>query len=121
MMLIALLFFAQADSLPIGPKTGQRSPMRLGDTLTIVGVGLALAALLFLIVFLTRKKREGNSHVPSSRVLVSSSRRPHDGSGRVRVKKKRRRHPDNLPRNPTLGQTGGLPPVRSEDSPGPAD
>ena len=120
-MLTSLLLFAQASVPPLGPKTGQGSPLRLGDTLTIVGVGLGLAVILFLIVFLTRKKREGNSHVPSSRVLVSSSRRPHDGSGRVRVKKKRRRHPDNLPRNPTLGETGGLPPVRSEDSPGPAD
>lgn len=120
-MLISLLLLAQADSLPIGPKAGHGSSLRLGDSLTIVGVGVAMAAVLFLIVFLTRKKREGNSHAPSSRVLVSSDHRSHDGTGRVRIKKKRRRHPDNLPRNPTLGETGGLPPVRSEDSVDPVD
>ena len=29
--------------------------------------------------------------------------------GRVRIRKKRRKHPDFRPRNPTLGETGGLP------------
>jgi len=34
---------------------------------------------------------------------------------KVRVRKRRRQHPENYPRNPTLGETGGLPPVRPED------
>ena len=116
----ALLLLGQAPSLPLAPKTPKETGFRFDDTLAIVGVGLALAFILFLFVFLTRRKRRRSSTVPSSRVLISSHGRSSSGSGRVRVKKKRRRHPDNLPRNPTLGETGGLPPVRTEEPSEPA-
>jgi ABC-type nickel/cobalt efflux system permease component RcnA len=34
-------------------------------------------------------------------------------------KRRRRRRREHRPRNPTLAETGGLPPVRTEDPPGP--
>jgi hypothetical protein len=36
------------------------------------------------------------------------------------LRKRRPDHPDNLPRNPTLGETGGLPPVRPDEPAQPA-
>ena len=119
-MLTGLLLLGQAPSLSLEPKAPKVTGFRVGDTLTIVGVGLALAFVLFLFVYLTRRKRGRNSSVPSSRVLISSHGRASGGSGRARVKKRRHRHPDNLPRNPTLGETGGLPPPRSEEPSEPA-
>jgi hypothetical protein len=99
------------------PKTGgifQKGSM--GDVLLIVGVGLALATVLFLVVYLSRGKRaRRKGMVRSSRVLYNEGGRPSNGSN-GKIRKRRRSHPDNLPRNPTLGETGGLPPLRPDNS-----
>jgi hypothetical protein len=34
---------------------------------------------------------------------------------RPRVRRRRRDHPENLRRNPTLQETGGLPPLRPDE------
>jgi hypothetical protein len=39
----------------------------------------------------------------------------HSHPGKHRVRRRRKDHPANLPRNPTLGETGGLPPIRPEE------
>jgi hypothetical protein len=44
-------------------------------------------------------------------VLYHSNRQ---AEGKVRMRRRRSRHPDNLPRNPTLAEAGGLPPARDE-------
>jgi len=91
------------------------------DSLIVLALVILLAAVLFLWAYFVRKRprSELSSHalVPSRRSHRShheSSRRSHgDGPG-VRVRRRRRRS-DDLPRNPTLGETGGLPPLRPED------
>jgi hypothetical protein len=87
------------------------------DAFLIIGVGLLLALLLFFLVYLTRGKRaRRNGVVRSSRVLYKQEPGPRESSsGRVKIRKRRKSHPDNLPRNPTLGETGGLPPLRPEN------
>jgi hypothetical protein len=86
------------------------------DAILIIGVGLILALLLFLLVYLTRTKRaRRHGMVRSSRVLYKQEPGSTDSSSRrVKVRKRRKTHPDHLPRNPTLGETGGLPPLRPE-------
>jgi len=86
------------------------------DAILIIGLGLVLAVVLFYIVYATRGKRaRRNGVVRSSRVLYRpESSDKESASGRVKIRKKRKSHPDNLPRNPTLGETGGLPPLRPE-------
>jgi hypothetical protein len=87
------------------------------DVFLILGVGSLLALVLFFAVYLTRGKRARRAGVVrSSRVLYRQE--PGSGessSGRMKIRKKRKSHPDNLPRNPTLGETGGLPPLRPEN------
>lgn len=108
-----------ADALPTAaeslPSSGGLFQKNTGakEVMLIVGVGLTLALFLFLLVYITREKRARQKGlVRSSRVLYRESR---GSSGRGKVRKKRRSHPDNLPRNPTLGETGGLPPLRPEE------
>ena len=98
----------------------QSSSGGLPEFLIIIGVALILALILFLVVYLKKKGRRNRTLERAPRSIyrdaeeVKSSR--DSSSGRTKVRKKRRRtHPDNLPRNPTLGETGGLPPLRPED------
>jgi hypothetical protein len=97
------------------PKTGGIFQKGFGgDWLLIVGIGAALAILLFLVVYLSRGRRaRSKGLVRSSRVLYQENRNS-SGRSNGKVRKRRRSHPDNLPRNPTLGETGGLPPLRPE-------
>lgn len=95
------------------------SGMALQDMTLLVGVVVVLGLLLFLWVYLTRKNSRHRHAESGARVLYEAE---HDTehSGRRRIKRKRRSHPDNLPRNPTLAEAGGLPPVRPDDPPEPA-
>lgn len=52
---------------------------------------------------------DGDEEVETSEPGESSSRR----------RKRRRRRREHRPRNPTLAETGGLPPIRTEAPPGP--
>ena len=84
----------------------------------ILGLALALAAVLFLWAFFIRKRRHPDPHV---RVLEEGSifndnhshHRSHHRHGHRRHRRHRHGQSD-APRNPTLQETGGLPPVRSE-------
>lgn len=118
-MLKAIVMFAEA--VPNGTENLPRSGgifqniSGIQDMMLIVGVGLALALCLFLVVYLTREKRaREKGMVRSSRVLYGGGSKSGERSARGKIRKKRRSHPDNLPRNPTLGETGGLPPLRPE-------
>jgi hypothetical protein len=87
------------------------------DVFLIIGLGLLIALVLFFVVYQTRGKRaRRNGVVRSSRVLYKQEPSSREASsGRVKIRKRRKSHPDNLPRNPTLGETGGLPPLRPEN------
>jgi len=94
--------------------------LTLQDLLLILGAAAVLAVILFLSVYLTRKGRRGDALARSPKAIYTPEPTSAGySSGRMRFRKKRRRnHAEQLPRNPTLGQTGGLPPVR-EDPPAP--
>jgi hypothetical protein len=95
----------------------------MSDLLLVLGLGAVLAAALFLIVYLARKDKKGRNN-SGSRVIYRASRR----SGELRAsdpaeqrgKRKRRRKEEFAQRNPTLGETGGLPPLRTEEPAEPA-
>jgi hypothetical protein len=92
----------------------------MGDLLLVVGLGVVLAAALFLIVYLARKDKASRDS-NGSRVIYRAERRQGElrpaeqgeHSGRRRRKKKE----EFSQRNPTLGETGGLPPLRTEEEP----
>ena len=84
--------------------------LSLREVALVLGVVVVLASVLFFWAYWTRRdprrKAEGGG-----RVIYHSERR---SDGKVKVRRKRSRHPDNLPRNPTLAEAGGLPPAREE-------
>jgi hypothetical protein len=86
-----------------------------GDTGLIIGAVLLVAAALFFWAFFVRK-RPKQSH---GSLVVERARAPgkeaHAADGRRRRRKKRPEHPDNWGRNPTLEETGGLPPARPDE------
>jgi beta-lactamase regulating signal transducer with metallopeptidase domain len=93
----------------------------LREILLLVGLIAIIALSLYVFAYLTRRKRR--RHLSRSGPEMwgadrhAQSERP---EGRVRLRKKRRKHPDFRPRNPTLGETGGLPPVRPDEPAQPA-
>ena len=92
------------------------------DTSLILAACLALAAVFFFWAFFLRKRPEArHGSLVLERVKRESPER-HGSSGRRRRRKRKPDHPENLPRNPTLAEIGGLPPPRPEEpEPPPAD
>ena len=91
------------------------------DMLLLGGMVFILAAALFLYAYIIRKKRRATIGLAHSRSVYRAEREeraePSDDSEPRRYRKRRRRreHPEFLPRNPTLQETGGLPPLRPEE------
>lgn len=96
------------------------NPQIFGTDITVVlAVALGLAAILFFWVFFIRPKP---THARGSLVVSRTDKKgKEDGTTSSNRRRKRRRgdHPDSWSRNPTLSETGGLPPPRPEDSQSP--
>ncbi len=96
------------------------------DTLLILGFVFLLVVALFSWAYFIRK-RPKDQHGSRALVRPHRSRRsrhshsrwaiPSETQRRVRVKHRRRRQRSESEkhRNPTLGETGGLPPLRPEE------
>jgi len=122
-MLRSIVILAQHDPFENGLPPERPSVifgLTLQDLLLILGAAAVLAVILFLTGYLTRKGRRGDSLARSPKAMYAPEPLSSGHSSRrARFRKKRRRdHAEHLPRNPTLGETGGLPPVR-EDPPAP--
>jgi hypothetical protein len=92
------------------------------DILLLLGVVAVIALMLYVFAYMTRRNRR--RHISRSAGGMWRSEREAqktESSGRrFRIRKKRGGHPDFRPRNPTLGETGGLPPVRPDEPAQPA-
>jgi len=85
------------------------------DLLLLFGaVGLLILLFLTWALFL-RKRKEDLSRWQIERRHLSNDGQP-DASGH-RHHRRRRRRREHRPRNPTLAETGGLPPARPEPPP----
>jgi hypothetical protein len=91
----------------------------LKNIVILTTVLLILAVLIFSAIYYFRYRRKPSHrpHKHSDTSPVAAPIEPADESGeRIRVRKKRReRIREHRPRNPTLQETGGLPPVRPDD------
>ena len=122
------LLFAQtllpSDVMPSGRWMG----LTARELLILFGALALVTLLLVLWAIYFRKTSRHHSHhhrhddtespetmSPVSEAVLSGS----GASGDRRYRRKRRRRRDHRPRNPTLAETGGLPPVRSEQPPDP--
>ena len=87
------------------------------DVLLIVGAAVIMALILFLWAYLTRKNRQRHSaSTRGARAIYRAEKGALASDGRRRrIRKRRHEHPENLRRNPTLAEAGGLPPLAPED------
>jgi hypothetical protein len=116
MLKATLLIAAIVDPLDLAHAQQQPSRflgMAVKDIMLVGGIVLALALVLFLWAYWTRRDPRRNA-AAGARVLYRSEKR---AEGKVKVRRKRSRHPENLPRNPTLAEAGGLPPIRGKEEP----
>jgi hypothetical protein len=85
------------------------------DVLAVLGVGLVLLVLLLLWAKYIRKRSHRHSDPRITyRVIDDGGSGDEGGSHRRRRRHKRRRR-EHRGRNPTLAETGGLPPPRPQD------
>lgn len=119
-MLNPFILFAAIDTPDIDLlRQGQKgtNPQIFGTDITVVlAIALGLAAILFFWVFFIRPKP---THARGSLVVTRADKKEKEGgtSGTSRRRRRRRGdHPESWSRNPTLSETGGLPPPRAEGS-----
>jgi hypothetical protein len=95
-----------------GGKFMSRETLIILTAAVVVGGALLIWAMFF---------RKPPKEILGSRVLAAPDRKSQriGSGGRRRHRKRRPTHPDNFGRNPTLAETGGLPPLRSDDPPSP--
>ena len=98
--------------LPTGLDAGARHT--LGGTLPVVAVALVvLAVLLLWAVFLRKPARRRERGRLLEKKAAAPKPAPDGGSGKKPGR--RRRRETHRPRNPTLSETGGLPPLGAGD------
>jgi hypothetical protein len=103
-----------ADATPISNEDWwkQISPSRNEFSLLFVAIGVIAISALVWAVFIRKRERDRPNRYSYPRVSAEKNGPSSDsGSGRQRRRKRKRR------RNPTLAETGGLPPLRSEGMP----
>jgi hypothetical protein len=105
-------------------KARSGGQIETSGVLIAVSIGIAIGVMLFAAVYIRHRRqqlKEGQrnriSTPKSSKPVASEGDEEGEGgsdSSRRRVRKRRRKR-DHRPRNPTLNQTGGLPPLRPDD------
>jgi hypothetical protein len=89
----------------------QIAPSRNEFGLLFIAVGIIAAAALIWAVFIRKREGDRPSRYSYPRLSGENGVSNDSGSGRKRRRKRKRR------RNPTLAETGGLPPLRNEGMP----
>ena len=99
--------------LPSGLDAGARNT--LGGALPVVAAALVvLAVLLLWAVFLRKPARRRERGRLLEKNTVAPKPSTDQGSGKSSGRRRRRRE-THRPRNPTLSETGGLPPLGAGD------
>ena len=120
-----LFFFAfSLDADDFWPDTGPLSPEMRERTLILGSILLVTAALLLWAAFFRKPKRPHHRHswgsqrdpIQGTKAIVAEAEH-HRHSGRHRHHRRRRQQ--HRPRNPTLAETGGLPPYHIQEPPNP--
>ena len=87
------------------------------DAILIFGTLTLVTVIMIVWAVYIRKRRRHHSHHYEYPAPGAANGAPGESSSSKRRKWRRRRR-DHRPRNPTLAETGGLPPARSEEPPG---
>jgi hypothetical protein len=113
-----------ADIDPENPTAGQESlaDSRYYPMLAMLGA-LALAVIIasiWAVLYSQKKKRRKHRHHQHSQSRTGPAGAPESADATAEIKKRKKwRKPRRAhrPLNPTLAQTGGLPPIRDENTP----
>jgi len=111
----AMLLWSLFDSDDPLPVLGPVSPV-VRERLILLGVILLVVAAAFVGLLVRRQLRHRRSRRQRRGHRRGALQRAAAGVAELRQmipNKPRRRHREHRPRNPTLAETGGLPPVRS--------
>lgn len=124
-MIILAAFLAQGSigGHPKEKATDGGLPPSTHETIPVIGVLVVITLALLLLAYLLRRKRrrdQSSSPHPSLWSQIKSQRDTVATQGDQRRRKGDRHRREHRPRNPTRAETGGLPPIRSEDPPPPA-
>ena len=116
-------FLAQDDVKDLLDQQNRFGGSSLRGTLIIVATVLAVSLIVVLgiVAFRTKfrpRKRRHHHHRPVVPVSSRSAGAPTAPTENQHRRKRRRR--ERLPRNPTLAETRGLPPVRDQEPPPPS-
>lgn len=119
--LFATIQLAALNSLDPRRVVGPTEGLLFRDVLLVLGVILLLTALLVLWAVRYAKRRKHHRHATAPAILQHTKKAgaetddadPGDTQHESRSRHRRRRHRrSHRSRNPTLAETGGLPPVR---------
>jgi len=93
------------------------------EYLMVLGAVTAVSILILIWVLYFRKKHRPHPHSHHHHAHQDAAEPAMQGAGEADQPRKRhkwrRRRREHRPRNPTLAETGGLPPVRNSHSSGP--
>ncbi len=115
-----LVFLAAAAAAPSSPGVVRSSGLAT-DLLVVLGAGVVLFGVLLLWVAYFRRRRSHRHHhrhhrpsAPAEATVAddASAESDAESSGHSRHRRRRRRR-EHRGRNPTLAETGGLPPPRA--------
>jgi hypothetical protein len=122
-----LLFVMLQQAVPGVGKSGR---MLLRDLGLIAGVGLALTLVLIVwaVGYVQKGRRKRKHHHRSRPEILRNTEESEDelgdagdgedGGGGGHRHRRRRKRREHRRRNPSLAETGGLPPVREEEGDG---
>ena len=118
------LFLAQAGQLKRDnlEPTSKVYNWSVRDMILVVCVTVIIASLLFLWAYFGRRSRR-KQYGRYSRAIyknepgAAAAEQQHHAHRHRR--KRRHNHPGSFPRNPTLAEAGGLPPLRPDEPPPP--
>ena len=113
-MLPAAYVFAAVDLLTGESTKGPGQRFNNTDILIILTAAVAVAVAIVIWLVFFRKSEPEEYEYPEPKP-AQAARDEAVEPGERRRRRKRRRVRDHRPRNPTLDQTGGLPPPRPDD------
>ncbi len=110
------LLFAQIEPKELGSYWQQSNVSKAGLGTLIGAISVVTVAILIWAIFIRKPGRERprSYHYPSPSNAESESRNGGNGSSGHHGRRRKRRRRSHRPRNPTLSETGGLPPVRED-------
>jgi type VI protein secretion system component VasK len=122
------VFLAEVGQTELMPPLKLADPAMRERVIIFGAIGLVTLLLLFWAAFIRKRRRRRHSHhhhhhhhhpqdSPSPAEVPEAPSTADASAAPEKRRRRRRSHHQHRPRNPTLAETGGLPPIRPESPP----